>query len=199
MNESQPQIVLASTSKYRRELLDKLGFEFSQVDPRYNEQASAGESPEDKALRLARGKALAGAKVAAARAPSIIIGSDQVAHLSGHIFSKPGNFERAHEQLSRCSGQWVAFETAVCLVNEQGEELTGFVERFELKFRALSSSAIRRYLLMDEPYDCAGSIKAESHGILLLELTKGTDINSLYGLPLIRLTSELQKLGVIPL
>ncbi len=190
------RIVLASTSKYRRELLEKLGLPFSQVDPEYIEQAVPGETPQEKSLRLARDKARAGAERLGSDQSSIVIGSDQVAHCEGEIFSKPGNFERAHEQLLRCSGRWVVFDTSVSLADEKGNELTTFVERFQLKFRSLSSTAIERYLEMDQPFDCAGSIKAESHGVLLIAETEGQDINTLYGLPLIRLTTELANVGV---
>lgn len=198
MTGQKPQIVLASTSLYRRQLLEKLAIPFQQVDPDYQEFAVEGESPPDKALRLARGKAAAAAQEWNPETEALIIGSDQVAHCEAKVFSKPGGFHRAMQQLQHCSGKWTTFSTAVSLYNEKGEELDSFIDEYHLKFRQLSSDDIERYLELDQPYDCAGSIKAESHGILLIEATKGLDVNALYGLPLIKLTTSLNHLGALP-
>lgn len=197
MSDQSVQIVLASTSPYRKELMEKLAIEFSQVDPEYLETPLNGESPAEKALRLARGKALAGARKLADPQAAIVIGSDQVASCEGRIFSKPCTKENAIEQLQHCSGKWSQFSTGVSLVNEQGRELASFVDVYELKFRDLSDQLISRYLDLDQPYDCAGSIKAESHGIMLIERTSGKDINTLYGLPLLELNSTLLRLDAI--
>ena len=192
-----PQIVLASTSKYRTALLTKLAIPFSQIDPDFDEIPVSGESPAEKAKRLARGKAKAGADKLSNYQPAVVIGSDQVAACGSQILSKPGEFSRAKQQLALCSGEWVSFHTAVSLVDQNGSELTSFIDDYKLKFRDLSESTIERYLELDEPYDCAGSIKAESHGILLIEESQGSDINTLYGLPLIRLTTALSEIDLL--
>jgi septum formation protein len=227
MTGQSTPIVLASTSAYRAALMQKLGIRFDQVDPVYKEQTIEGEAPEAMAMRLAAGKALAAAHLSVTDAAStaIFIGSDQVAHIglqdrdhqttsdktSGkqtstdqtpkdQKLSKPGNFANAFKQLQLCSGQWVTYSTAVCLVRRDGQVLSHFCERYRLRFRTLSDDLISRYLKLDQPYDCAGSIKAEAHGIMLIEDSEGQDINTLYGLPLIRLTTELTVAGVtIPL
>ena len=119
MSDHSVQIVLASTSPYRKELLEKLAIPFAQVDPEYVEIPLNGESPDNKALRLAQGKAVAGAEKLASQQASIVIGSDQVASCEGRIFSKPGTKENALEQLTHCSGKWSQFSVGVALVNEQ--------------------------------------------------------------------------------
>jgi MAF protein len=192
-----PQIVLASTSKYRKVLLEKLSVPFSQIDPDYIERSITDESPEQKALRLARGKAVAGAQKLLSEGSFVVIGSDQVASCGSMLLSKPGSFDKAKQQLMACSGQWVSFHTGLALVDQDGNELASCVDDYHLKFRDLPDQIIEQYLRLDEPYDCAGSIKAESHGILLLEETRGLDINTLYGLPLIKLTSVFMDLGLI--
>ncbi|MFT5012568.1 MAG: septum formation protein [Patiriisocius sp.] len=191
-------IVLASTSIYRKALLEKLGLRFVQVDPNYEELFIQGESPAIRALRLATGKS----KAAAMSLPTdtdrntIVIGSDQVAHFEDQILSKPGNFENAYQQLTLSSGKWVTFVTAVCLSQPDGTVITCFDEEYRLKFRDLGDTLIRDYLKLEQPYDCAGSIKAEAHGILLIEDSSGKDINTLYGLPLMRLATALLQIGV---
>ena len=191
-----PELFLASTSAYRSALLQKLAIPFQQIDPNYDEQPLTGETPQDKALRLAKGKAEAAISrlPTDASANTRILGSDQVAHMDDTIFSKPGTKQRATEQLELCSGQWVSFSTAVCLLKADGTMISHFCDDFRLKFRRLSDTLIDRYLELDKPYDCAGSIKAEASGILLIEETDGQDINTLYGLPLIRLTPLLTAL-----
>lgn len=196
--ENMTQIVLASTSPYRRELLAKLSLPFSQLDPEYAEQTIDADQPRDKAIRLARGKAKAGQEKLGTSQPAIIIGSDQVAECQGRVLSKPGSFIRAKEQLLFSAGEWVTFNTGVALVDQDGNELDSFVDSYSLKFRRLSETAIEHYLNLEEPYDCAGSIKAESHGVLLFEQSRGADINTLYGLPLIRLTSSFIELNLLP-
>jgi len=122
----------------------------------------------------------------------IIIGSDQVAHLGSHTFSKPHTFEIAAEQLALCSGRWVSFTTAICLIDENSRAFEA-LECFRIKYRELSTEDIHTYLEIDEPFDCAGSIKAEASGITLLEDTSGRDINTLYGLPLMLLRESLRS------
>lgn len=194
---NSPQIVLASTSPYRRDLLNKLNIPFTQIDPLYQEMPEDGEEPASKASRLATGKAKAGAEQLQTDQPALIIGSDQVAVCEETVLSKPGGFDQALKQLSFCSGKWMTFHTAVSLVNEAGQEIRSFRDQYALKLRNLDMPAIEAYLRLEEPYDCAGSLKAESHGILLIEASEGLDINTLYGLPLIKLTTELMELEII--
>ena len=204
MSGQPSAIILASTSVYRAALMEKLGIRFDQVDPDFIEQSVQGETPEAMAMRLAAGKALATSHRLASglASPAIVIGSDQVAHVgnqsSGYkILSKPGNFENAVKQLQLCSDQWVTYSTAVCLVRQDGAVLSRFCEHYRLRFRKLSNDQINRYLKLDQPYDCADSIKAEAHGIMLIADSDGQDINTLYGLPLIRLITELKAVGVV--
>ncbi|MFT6752947.1 MAG: septum formation protein [Candidatus Azotimanducaceae bacterium] len=192
-------LILASTSSYRAALLAQLGVSFDQIDPRYDEAPLSEEEPYDMAARLAKGKALSGSNQHASQTKgtsnSIIIGSDQVAHLNGRVFGKPGNFERAQFQLASCAGQWVRFTTAVCLANTKGEILSEGVENYDIKYRPLSEDEIECYLRADMPYDCAGSIKAEGLGITIIDEGRGKDINTLYGLPLILLSKMLRTEG----
>lgn len=191
-------IVLASTSVYRKALLEKLALDFVQVDPNYEELFIKDETPSARAWRLATGKSLAaGMALPPEFAPNtVIIGSDQVAHCDDQILSKPGNFENAYQQLTLSSGKWVIFSTAVCLSGPDGAVIDCFGEEYRLKFRDLSDTLIRDYLELEQPYDCAGSLKAEAHGILLIEDSSGKDINTLYGLPLMRLVTALLQIGV---
>ena len=196
-------LILASTSPYRRTLLQQLGVDFSQTDPCVEESVVSQESPPERAIRLARDKAvgasnLSGSPVHATttlKNACIFIGSDQVAHLGHTIFSKPGEFEAAYQQLLQCSGHWVTFSTAVCLVDELGQVLAEGIDIYKIKYRNLSDLDIRKYLEIDRPFDCAGSIKAEKHGITLIERAHGNDINTLYGLPLILLIDLLDEAG----
>jgi septum formation protein len=200
-------LILASTSTYRAALLAQLGLSFEQIDPNYHETALAEEKPTEMAARLARRKAIAGAEQYLRQHPqnthvktaqeNIIIGSDQVAHLDGSVFGKPGNLENAKRQLTACGGNWVQFTTAVCLVNSKGDILSEGLESYRIKYRALEESEIERYLKADKPYDCAGSIKAEGLGITIIDDGHGKDINTLYGLPLMMLSKMLRAEGFI--
>jgi len=191
-----PKLILASTSAYRAALLAQLGFGFEQLDPLYLEQSQDGENPKAKASRLAREKAISATTLLPIDTASIIIGSDQVAHFAnGDTLSKPGNFEKAADQLRFCSGQWLRFSTAVCLVDNQGNILSEGLDEYEIKYQQLSDNDIIAYLQADKPYDCAGSIKAEGLGIHIIEEGRGKDINTLYGLPLILLLQMLSGLG----
>ncbi len=188
-----PRLILASTSIYRARLLEKLGVEFEQTDPDYEELSVPGESPAVKACRLADGKALSVQQDLPARRDAIVIGSDQVAHLDDRCFSKPGTHQRAFTQLSVFSGQWLSFTTAISLLDNHGARRCG-CETYRIKFRNLTATEINNYLLRDHPYDCAGSIKAEASGVTLLEDTDGRDVNTLYGLPLMLLRELLLEL-----
>jgi septum formation protein len=186
-------LVLASTSVYRRELLTRLRLEFETFAPNIDETPLAGEAPEATALRLAHAKA----RAAAAFYPSaVIIGSDQAAELGRSRLDKPGNRERAQEQLQRVSGHEVVFHTAVCVLQAQSGRMQDRVVPTRVRFRRLTLSQISAYLDREQPYDCAGSAKSEGLGIALLEQIRGEDPTSLIGLPLIALVSLLSDAGL---
>jgi len=187
------QLVLASTSRYRKELLERFGLPFTTAKPDTDESPLPGEHPAATAERLALDKARA---VAAAHPAALIIGSDQIAYLGEEQFGKPGSVERAIEQLRRMSGQTVVFHTAVALLNSH----TGmfFCEGVptRVRFRHLCDDEIRRYVEREMPLDCAGSAKSEGLGISLLEALSGDDPTALVGLPLITLARMLRQEGI---
>jgi MAF protein len=188
-----PAIVLASSSPYRRKLLEQLGLPFEWASPDIDETARVGEMPTALVMRLAQAKA----HTLAERFPQhLIIGSDQVACLDGKILGKPGNFDKAKQQLRGCSGRRVEFLTGLCLLNSQSSLFETIVEPFSATFRALDEAQIERYLQREQPFDCAGSFKVEGLGIALFERLEGDDPNALIGLPLIRLVTLLQKAGL---
>jgi septum formation protein len=186
-------LILGSTSPYRHALLSRLGLPFQTVSPDVDETPLPGESPVDLALRLAREKA---ASVARRHPQAIVIGSDQVADLNGEPLGKPGNHERARTQLTRMSGQTVVFQTALsvqCL--ESGFEQTA-VAPVRVVFRHLDADEIERYLIAEQPFDCAGSAKSEGLGIALLAQIDNDDPTALVGLPLIRTCQMLRAAGL---
>ncbi|HEY9033456.1 MAG TPA: nucleoside triphosphate pyrophosphatase [Pseudomonadales bacterium] len=187
-------LILASSSPYRRQLLEKLGLPFRQIAADIDERPQAGETPQALAARLARQKAEAVA--ARLSSPALVIASDQLAVLDQQILGKPGNHQRATEQLSACSGRTVSFLTSLCLWQHPGGSHQLDVVPFSVRFRHLSARHIDNYLQREQPYDCAGSFKAEGLGIALFEEMNGSDINSLVGLPLIRLVDMLATAGV---
>lgn len=189
---TQP-LILASTSPYRRELLERLGLPFTVANPQTDETALPGEPPEALALRLSEAKARA---VAATYPDALIIGSDQVATVDGKIYGKPGTHERATEQLRALSGKTVNFFTGLCLYNAR----TGHAEVRGIptlvSFRELSDREIENYLHREPAYNCAGSAKSEGLGIALLKSMQGEDPNALVGLPLIALCDLLRNQDV---
>lgn len=186
-------LVLASSSPYRRQLLERLGLPFTWAAPDVDEAPQAGESAEALTARLAANKAAA---LAASRPEHLIIGSDQVLLLDGIPVSKPGNHLAACEQLRRCSGRTLRFSTSLCLLNSRTGRQQVTVEPFDVTFRQLNDEQIDRYLRREQPYDCAGSFKMEGLGITLFTALRGDDPNSLIGLPLIRLCDMLAEEGV---
>ena len=188
-----PRIVLASSSKYRRELLARLGLPFDVGSPDVNETALPGEAPQDTARRLAEAKARA---VGACFARAIIIGSDQVAVLNGVALGKPGNYANALRQLKSMRAMEVVFHTALCLHNTANGVTETRVVPYTVRFRDYSDAQIDNYLRREQPYDCAGSARAEGLGIALIAEMRGTDPNALIGLPLIALTEMLAAQGV---
>lgn len=186
-------IVLASSSPYRRTLLARLGLPFTWAAPDIDEAALPGENAQQLTLRLAAAKASA---LARQHPQHLLIGSDQVLMLDGTAVSKPGTHQAAREQLQACSGRTLTFLTSLCLLNSQSGESQCVVEPFEVVFRRLDAQRIERYLLREQPYDCAGSFKMEGLGITLFHALRGDDPNSLIGLPLIRLCDMLIKEGI---
>lgn len=184
------ELVLASTSRYRRELLQRLGLDFEGAAPGVDETALAGESPQALARRLARRKALA---VLAARPGAVVIGSDQAADLDGAPLGKPGSAEGAIAQLRACSGREVVFHTAVCVASN--ERCVEFADRTVVRFRALHDAEIARYVERERPLDCAGSFKSEGLGAALFESIRNEDPTALVGLPLIALARALRGFG----
>ncbi|WP_431123736.1 Maf family protein [Variovorax paradoxus] len=189
----QRPLILASTSRYRRELLARLHLPFDVQAPEVDETAQSGETPRELAERLALEKAQA---VAARFPDAVVIGSDQVADLAGEALGKPGDHARATAQLRRMRGQTLVFQTAVAVVCQA----TGFVQRdlapVRVVFRELSDAAIEHYLQAEQPYDCAGSAKSEGLGIALLSAIDSDDPTALVGLPLIRTCRMLRSAGV---
>ncbi len=187
-------LVLASTSRYRRELLQRLGVDFTVHAPEVDETPGAGEAPRALALRLALAKAQA---VAALQPGAVVIGSDQVADLAGEPLGKPGTHARATLQLQRMRGQRVVFQTAVAVVCQASGFAQVDLAAVEVQFRALDDAEIERYLLAEQPYDCAGSAKSEGLGISLLDAIHNDDPTALIGLPLIRTCRLLRAAGLV--
>ena len=186
-------LVLASTSRYRRMLLERLGIAFATAAPTTDEAPLDGESPAATAFRLAEAKARS---VAPAYPDALIIGSDQVADCEGRPVGKPGTHERAVAQLRELSGQTVIFHTGLAVLDAAtGACQTALVD-VRSTFRWLSDAEIEAYLRREQPYDCAGSVRSEALGIALFESIQSDDPTALIGLPLIRLTSMLRAAGV---
>ena len=185
-------IVLASSSRYRRELLQRLGLPFESWSPEVDESPLPAEPPRQTAVRLALAKAQAGAR----KFPKAwIIGSDQVADLDGRPIGKPGTFENARRQLRDVSGHAVLFHTALCVLNARMERRHERLVTTEVAFRRLSDSEIDRYLEREHALDCAGSAKSEGLGVSLLSRMHGEDPTALVGLPLIALAAMLRAEG----
>jgi septum formation protein len=183
-------VILASTSPYRRALLERLGVPFEVVRPASTEEHLAREMPRDRALRLSGAKAKA---VAAQRPDAVVIGSDQVASLGSRVLDKPGDAANCRAQLSLLSGQTARFHTG-CAVIANGERLI-HLDTTSVLFRPLTPEEIDRYVEREKPFDCAGGFKAEALGITLFESIESRDPTALIGLPLIWLASALRSVG----
>ena len=187
------QLVLASTSPFRRELLSRLGIPFETANPQTDESPLPGESPEATALRLSEAKARA---VAHIFPDALIIGSDQVAVLDGNVYGKPGSHEKAVSQLRTMRGKTVNFFTGLCLLDSKtGAAQTRGIPTL-VSFRDLSDDEIENYLRRERPYNCAGSAKSEGLGIAIIARMQGDDPNALIGLPLIALCDLLADAGL---
>lgn len=191
-----PRLILASTSRYRRELLQRLRLPFEVVAPGVDETARPGEAPAALAARLALSKAEA---VASRHPDAVVIGSDQVADLDGEAIGKPLDHERARRQLGRMSGRTVTFQTAVSVVRRETGFASTLLAPVRVSFRELDAAQIEYYLRAEQPYDCAGSARSEALGIALLSSIESDDPTTLVGLPLIRTCALLREAGIDPL
>jgi MAF protein len=186
-------LVLASSSPYRRQLLERLRLDFQTGTPAIDETPAPGETGENLVLRLAESKA----RALATRYPShLIIGSDQVATLGETILGKPGNLPAAQGQLKAQSGRRVSFYTGVAVIDSQTGRVYSDIDRTVVQFRQLPATAVSRYLEREKPFDCAGSFKCEGLGISLFDAIKTDDPTALTGLPLIKLCQLLRKHGL---
>lgn len=188
-----PRIVLGSTSHYRAGLLRRLLPDFEQAAPNTDESPRPNEAPAARALRLAIAKAGAAAR---GYANALVIGSDQVAEVDGLILDKPGTRERACAQLAASSGRIVHFHTALCLFDTRHDRRCTHVDHTQVRFRALDSAEIVRYVEREQPLDCAGSFKCEGLGISLFDAIDSQDPSALIGLPLIALARLLREAGM---
>jgi septum formation protein len=191
-----PSLFLASTSRYRAELLARLRIPFAIEAPRVDEGPRAGEPASARALRLAQEKAAA---VARRHPESWVIGSDQVAECEGRLLDKPGDAERARNQLSASSGRSVEFHTAVVLARAAPDTVMQHVDRTLVRFRQLTPGEIARYVELDRPFDCAGGFRSEGLGVRLFQSVDTRDPAALVGLPLIWLAGALGSAGYDPL
>jgi septum formation protein len=187
-----PVLILASGSPYRRDLLARLALPFEALAPQMNEDHLAGESPADRALRLALGKARS---VASRRPGAIVVGSDQVAAIGDQVLDKPGDAPRARAQLAALSGRSARFYTACTLIGGADGVQFAHVDTTTVVFRSLEPAEIERYVEHEQPYDCAGSFKVEAFGICLIECIESQDPTALIGLPLIWLAGALRSAG----
>jgi septum formation protein len=192
-SDSRRRLVLASTSRYRSELLARLGLPFDTASPRADEAPLPGERPAQTALRLSADKARS---VAAQFPDALIIGSDQVADCDGEPIGKPGNHASAVAQLTRLSGRTVVFHTGVALLDTATGDCRTELVDVRSTFRTLTAEEIDAYLRAEQPYDCAGSVKSERLGIALFERIENDDPSALVGLPLIRLAAMLRDAGL---
>jgi septum formation protein len=195
MSDSR-RLILASTSVYRRQLLARLGIPFESAAPQVDEAALENEAPGETAFRLAKAKARA---VSPAHPDALIVGSDQVASCEGRRLDKPGSHANAVAQLTWLSGRSADFDTAVCLLDARAGRVAARVVTCRVTFRPLSAARIEAYLRREQPYDCAGSAKAEGLGIALIASIETQDPTALIGLPLIALTGLLEEFGLSPI
>ena len=193
-NPSAPDILLASSSPYRRGLLDRFLAEFEAVSPDVDESNDAGLEPAELARHLARAKAEA---VSARARDALIIGADQLAVLEGQVLGKPGSHQKAVEQLLAASGKSVRFLTAVCMLDPVTRKRYEHTDETIVHFREFDRRLAEAYLRLDEPYDCAGSFKIEGAGFLLFESVKTDDPTALVGLPMIWISDRLLELGYL--
>jgi septum formation protein len=184
------KLILASTSPFRKTILEKLGVAFEIMSPEVDETVLEKETPQQLVERLSIAKAKA---VADKVKDALVIGSDQVSVINNEIIGKPHTYENAVKQLKNASGKTVTFYTGLCLYNSSTQQYQSEVVPFNVTFRSLNDLLIENYLKKEEPYNCAGSFKSEALGIILFEKLEGEDPNTLMGLPLIRLVNMLEN------
>ena len=189
-----PELILASTSLYRRSLLERLGIPFTALPPQTPEDALPGELPPDRAVRLAVAKAQA---IASHRSDAVVIGSDQVAAVGSKILDKPGDAARCRAQLTAASGSSARFHTACAVIAPQAGIRMVHIDTTTVFFRSLSSQEIERYVERERPFDCAGGFRAEGLGISLFESIESRDPTAIIGLPLIWLACALRRAGFV--
>ena len=189
----QHKIILASGSPYRKQLLERLQLEFDCRSPDLDESVLDGETADDYVRRLARAKARA---IAEGEPAAVVIGSDQCAVLDSRILGKPGSHENALRQLRDAQGKSVIFHTAVCVMRLEDDFCELASVPFEVEFRRLADSQLEHYLRVEQPYQCAGSFKAEGYGSCLFRRLSGDDPSALIGLPLLTLTTMLENAGI---
>lgn len=187
------KLVLASTSPFRRQLIDRLQLAYETDSPDVDESPLVNEDVDAMVVRLAIAKAQA---VAARHPHALIIGSDQSAEIDGDKLTKPGGYDNAFRQLQRASGKRVVFHTGLCLLNSQTGNIQTAAVPYTVVFRTLSDARIDAYLKREQPWNCAGSFKSEALGIALFERFEGEDPNALIGLPLIKLVAMLENEGM---
>jgi septum formation protein len=189
----QAPVILASSSPFRKSLLERLQLPFECYSPDIDESLQPGEPPGSYVCRLAEAKA----RVVADKFPdAVVIGSDQCALLNDQILGKPGSHENALTQLKAAQGKTVVFHTGVCVLQKNTEFIEVDDILFQVKFRRLSDAQLDHYLLVEQPYQCAGAFKSEGYGVSLFSQMQGNDPTALIGLPLIRLTGMLEKAGI---
>ncbi|MGH8152500.1 MAG: Maf family protein [Rhodanobacteraceae bacterium] len=188
-----PRIVLASTSRYRAQLLGRIVQHFEQASPGVDETARPGEAPRARAARLADAKARA---IAAKWRDALVIGSDQVAALGDTVLHKPGDAQTAHAQLRASSGKTIDFYTASCVIDTRNGHWQAILDHTRVAFRNLTDTEIDRYIAHESPLDCAGSFRVEGAGIALFERIESADPTALIGVPLIALAKALRDAGL---
>ncbi|MDH3337350.1 MAG: Maf family nucleotide pyrophosphatase [Gammaproteobacteria bacterium] len=193
-NPSSPRIILASASPYRRGLLDRFLDDFETVSPDIDESNELGLSPKKLARHLAKTKA---ETVSMQARDSLIIGADQLAVLDSRVLGKPGNHQKAVEQLMAAAGKVVTFRTAVCILDPVGRNRYEHVDKTTVHFRQFDRRLAESYLRHDQPYDCAGSFKIEGAGFVLLDSVRTDDPTALIGLPMIWVSDVLLELGYL--
>lgn len=189
----QTKIILASSSPFRRQLLDRLHLDYSCVAPDIDESVAAGEAASEYVCRLALAKA---DSIARQHPAAVVIGSDQCALLEGRILGKPGSHENALQQLRQAQGKTVVFHTGICVMRLDMEFNAVVDVPFEVDFRMLRDSQLEHYLRVEKPYACAGGFKAEGYGACLFERLRGDDPTALIGLPLLTLVPLLEQAGI---
>jgi septum formation protein len=197
-NSLMPQLILASTSPYRKEFLKRLGLPFDSKNPQVDESENEGETASKLAIRLAHAKADRIAKLTK-NLNTVIIGADQAASINNKLLRKPGNMDNALRQLMACQGKVVSFYTACCVIDLRSKGIQQYTDKTQVRFLTLHKKQLERYIQVEKPFNCAGGFKAEGLGISLFQSISSSDPTALLGLPLIWLAGVLRDLDLDPL